>query len=87
MIDKKIKSRITVLESLYPLEYANVDEYVKELNNTYTNILGHPININLSNKKYYDKETLERDFFEHMDIEDLRFLANTIIYERNKIKK
>ena len=87
MIDKKIKSRITVLESLYPTEYANVDEYVKELNNTYKNILGHPININLPNKKYYDKENIERDFFERMDIEDLRFLANTIIYERNKIKK
>ena len=79
MIDKKIKNRIIELETLYPTEYINVEEHIKELISTYENILGHPININLPNKKYYDEETLDRDFFEHMDIEDLRFLANIII--------
>ena len=79
MIDKKIRNRIIELETLYPSEYINVEEHIKELISTYENILGHPININLPDKKYYDEETLDRDFFEHMDIEDLRFLVNIII--------
>ncbi len=86
MIDKKIKNRITELESLYPLEYVKVEEHIKELISTYENILGHSININLPNKKYYDEETLNRDFFEHMDIEDLRFLADCIIEKKKETK-
>lgn len=78
MIDKKIKRRIAELETLYPAEYVNAEEHIKELISTFENILGHPININLPNKKYYDEETLDRDFFEHMDIEDLRMLADFI---------
>ena len=79
MIDKKIKNRIKELEILYPSEYINVEKHVKELISTYENILGHPIN--------YEKENLDRDFFEHMDIEDLRFLANAIIEKKKEIKK
>ena len=79
MIDKKIKNRIAELEKLYPSEYVNVEEHIKELINTFENILGHTININLPQKKYYDEETLNRDFFERMDIEDLRILADLII--------
>ena len=82
MIDRKIKKRISELEKLYPSEYVNVEEHLEELINTYENILGHSINIKLPNKKYYDEETLNRDFFEHMDIEDLRMLANSIIDEQ-----
>ena len=78
MIDKKIKNRIEELEKLYPSEILNVEEHIKELISTYEDILGHPINISLPNKKYYDEETLNIDFFEHMDIEDLRFLAYSI---------
>ena len=47
MIDKKIKNRIIELETLYPSEYINVEEHIKELISTYENILGHPINIKL----------------------------------------
>ena len=86
MIDKKIKNRIAKLEELYPAEYVNVEEHIKELICTYENILGHPININLPKKKYYDEETLDRDFFKHMDIEDLKFLANTIIEKKKETK-
>ena len=82
MIDKKIKNRIAKLEELYPAEYVNVEEHIKELICTYENILGHPININLPKKKYYDEETLDRDFFENMDVEDLRTLADLIIDEQ-----
>ncbi len=82
MIDKKIKSRIAELEDLYPVEFVNVEEHIRELICTYENILGHPININLPHKKYYDEENLNRDFFEHMDIEDLRILAYSIIDEQ-----
>ena len=77
MIDKKIKNRIAELENLYPVEYVNVKEHLKELITTYENILGHSININLPNKKYYDEKTLNRDFFKLMDVEDLRLLAYT----------
>ncbi len=79
MIDKKLKNRIAKLEALYPSEYVNVEAHIKELISTYENILGHPININLPSKKYYDEETLNRDFFKHMDVEDLRILAYFII--------
>ena len=80
MIDKKIKKRIEELEILYPFENVNVEAHIKELISTYEDILGHPININLPNKKYYDEESLNKDFFKCMDIEDLRMLA----YGKNK---
>ena len=61
MINKKIKSRIAELETLYQVEYVNVAEHIIELISTQENILGHPINIKLPHKKYYDEETLNRD--------------------------
>lgn len=80
MVDKKIIKRIEVLEDLYPMEYVNVEEHTKEIITILEKALKHRIIINLPNKKYYDKETLEIDIYKLLPIEDLRTLAYRIKY-------
>ena len=82
MIDKKIKNRIEELESLYPIEYVNVDEHTKEIIDMLENALGHKLTINLPYKKYFNKETLEIDIYKQLPIEDLRILAYDSIKEK-----
>ncbi len=82
MIDKKIKSRIAKLEALYPVEYINVEEHIKDVIDMLENALGHKLAINLPYKKYFNKETLEIDIYKQLPIEDLRTLAYDSIKEK-----
>lgn len=84
MLDKSIYNRITKLEVLYPIIDFDAKEYTKNIIEELESVLQYPIRdrIKLPKEHYFDIDTLYRDIFHFLSVEELRIIA--YCNEKNK---
>lgn len=77
MLEKNILNRIKKLEIQYPIIDFNTEEYANNIIEELEAVFQYPIKerIKLPKEHYFDIDTLYRDIFSFLTVEELRTIA------------